>query len=126
MDEPKQSRALGPDCVVCGHGSASLLRCNPLRLGIGNSTGYERGVPACWSSEWYVDLGTLPGNLRPGGGGTHAWIVAALGRGIPTVDDRPGWAPRTHRPGGGSSLACIGIADRGWHWDMVRPRPDGR
>ena len=49
------------------------------RLGIGNSTGDERGVPASRSSEWDLDRGALPGDLFPGGGCTHARPGAALG-----------------------------------------------
>ena len=77
--EPGPSRALGPDRRVCGDGGASLLRPHPLRLGAGVPAGDERGVPASRSREWDVDLGTLPGDLRPGGSRPHARLGAALG-----------------------------------------------
>ena len=77
--ETEPSRALGLHRRLCGDGGASLLRPHPLRLGAGVPAGYERGVPASRSRERHVDRGTLPGDLRPGGSGTHARIGAALG-----------------------------------------------
>src|SRR5512140_3436528 len=70
--ETEPSRALGPDRRVCGDGSANLLRLHPFRLGARIPSRDDRGVPASRSGAWHLDRGTLPGDLRPGGSGTHA------------------------------------------------------
>ena len=123
VDEPRQRRALGPDRRVRGDGGASLLRPHPLRLGAGHPAGDERGVPAPRAGEWDVDLGALPGDLRPGGSRPHARPGAALGRGVPALDDRPGRAPGAHRAGGGPGLDRVGAAHGGRHHDLVRLTP---
>ncbi len=76
--------------------------------------------------EWDVDLGTLPGDLRPGGGRAYARVGAVLGRGIPALDDRPGRAAGAHRGGGNPGRARSGAAGGGRHRDLVRPGADGR
>jgi hypothetical protein len=78
--ETEPGCALGPDRRLCGAGGPTLLHPYPLRLGAGVPAGDERGAISARSREWGVDLGrTLPGDLRPGGSGTDAWIGAALG-----------------------------------------------
>ena len=73
-----------------------------------------------------MDLGTVPGDVRLGGSAAHAWIGAALGRGIPTLDDRPGGAPGPHRTGGHPGFARIGVVGRRRYRDMDRLVPDDR
>ncbi|HLO15799.1 MAG TPA: hypothetical protein VK206_13285 [Anaerolineales bacterium] len=68
-------------------------------MGIKNSIGYERGVFA---------------------------PRAALGRGVPELDDGPGRTPSAHCSGGGPGLDHIGAAHSGQHHNMVRLRSDGR